>query len=1056
MALAPGQQQITFDTFQREINKAYEQNLGRPADIAGLNYYMGEIASGNKNINEVIADLEYAGSQLAASGQQEYIDPGATYYEPPDEQQQTYIDTRIQAQEQAPVEQMSFEELMQATTEKKEIKNINDLYDVLLDRPIDASGVRAWKKFGSTIEPDEIVDFVRGAIKSGEITSDRASEIVSTYAPEAADLASREFKLTEELRNMYGIVVDTSPTAKYGGRQSDLTTIHSETAKKLAEKGVANLAQLTEATDDRGRRFVVNKDTGESLFQITKDRDTGADKWGGIYGGVKDSANLSIYFDSTGRAVLFPVHEKTKGLAQQLLGRDLAALVEPVATVVGAYYGGPAGAAIGSSLGQLATTGKIEPEKVALAAATTYISSEIASADYATKVGNAMLPTELANSATAKIVGNAVVNSGVSGLIASVTGGNVEQSMVTGAIVGGAIASAPDIANTLMGGEANVKAVADATGLGLRQTQDIIASSIADAVVADAQNRDGFGSALGASLVARGVGTAAANKAVEFVGNNFTQNPEALAVVFNGTKGIAQVATEAAVRGQDVEDAVKFAAPGIVLQAGLSGLEQPQTDADRIAAILEEQLQQGGIPGEGVQVAGADGVSGLFGVPPELEGEISVTEDAIANAQDALEMMPNMSEADRSNLMRFINETQSYLDGLYQQVSRINVGYDMRQFSGDAGGKGYALVGGGGTASVGNAVGWNFIGVDSGGNQQFNVGDEVFTLFVMPNNRPVLASTTSELVFYPDFVENPATAETELVLNPTNVEQVQVDVQEQRPPEPVKLEPGPRAEDEEGATGAEGAAGTPGGATPGTLQEALALELRVLENRLQDAARERQQAAQNLANAVSQRERLSSQGLETALGPDLTEMLDAEIATLEAAERSAAEAESAIGTQIRGIGATQQEEGEEGGRTRPSSEVIGDLVRGGFGDAFPSREGDGTGGVGGGEGSGAGTEGTGPGAGTEGTGLGAGETGTGPGGGGEDGAGGGEESTPLRPVTIFDTPTDRPAAPFASRVTGEALAGILGAKEPLFGGDPDEQRAVWNRRSLRLRRALGL
>jgi hypothetical protein len=46
--------------------------------------------------------------------------------------------------------------------------------------------------------------------------------------------------------------------------------------------------------------------------------------------------------------------------------------------------------------------------------------------------------------------------------------------------------------------------------------------------------------------------------------------------------------------------------------------------------------------------------------------------------------------------------------------------------------------------------------------------------------------------------------------------------------------------------------------------------------------------------------------------------------------------------------------------------------------------------------------------------------------------------------------------PFASRVTGEALAGILGEKEPLFGGDEDEQQAVWNRRSLRLRKALGL
>lgn len=41
------------------------------------------------------------------------------------------------------------------------------------------------------------------------------------------------------------------------------------------------------------------------------------------------------------------------------------------------------------------------------------------------------------------------------------------------------------------------------------------------------------------------------------------------------------------------------------------------------------------------------------------------------------------------------------------------------------------------------------------------------------------------------------------------------------------------------------------------------------------------------------------------------------------------------------------------------------------------------------------------------------------------------------------------------RVTGEAAAGILGEKEPLFGGDEDAQRAVWNRRSLRLRRALG-
>jgi hypothetical protein len=91
----------------------------------------------------------------------------------------------------------------------------------------------------------------------------------------------------------------------------------------------------------------------------------------------------------------------------------------------------------------------------------------------------------------------------------------------------------------------------------------------------------------------------------------------------------------------------------------------------------------------------------------------------------------------------------------------------------------------------------------------------------------------------------------------------------------------------------------------------------------------------------------------------------------------------------------------------------------------------------------------------DGFGPGAGREGEGTGGGGE-GEGGVTDTPPLRPVTIFDSLDGRPAAPFSSRVTGEALAGILGAKEPLFGGDPDEQRAVWNRRSLRLRRALGL
>jgi hypothetical protein len=41
-------------------------------------------------------------------------------------------------------------------------------------------------------------------------------------------------------------------------------------------------------------------------------------------------------------------------------------------------------------------------------------------------------------------------------------------------------------------------------------------------------------------------------------------------------------------------------------------------------------------------------------------------------------------------------------------------------------------------------------------------------------------------------------------------------------------------------------------------------------------------------------------------------------------------------------------------------------------------------------------------------------------------------------------------------VTPEALSGILKEKDPLFGGDEGPQIEDWNRRSLRLRRLLGL
>jgi hypothetical protein len=74
---------------------------------------------------------------------------------------------------------------------------------------------------------------------------------------------------------------------------------------------------------------------------------------------------------------------------------------------------------------------------------------------------------------------------------------------------------------------------------------------------------------------------------------------------------------------------------------------------------------------------------------------------------------------------------------------------------------------------------------------------------------------------------------------------------------------------------------------------------------------------------------------------------------------------------------------------------------------------------------------------------------------------------PLTPTDTEDTfePLDvRPARvgrsrpmSISPRVVGTSpVAAIVGEKEPIFGGEPDPQQEVWNERSLRLRRALGL
>lgn len=160
------------------------------------------------------------------------------------------------------------------------------------------------------------------------------------------------------------------------------------------------------------------------------------------------------------------------------------------------------------------------------------------------------------------------------------------------------------------------------------------------------------------------------------------------------------------------------------------------------------------------------------------------------------------------------------------------------------------------------------------------------------------------------------------------------------------------------------------------------------------------------------------------------------------------------------------------GPTTPGGEGAGGTTGGEGGDLGDTGDGDGEGagdgggvgpGAGGGEGGG---EGGGTGGGTdEGTGPGS-ETGTGggdgpgagPGDGPGEGPGTGGDLTPaiLSLITVPPTTTPPPREAPSTRVTPDALSGILKEKDPLFGGDEGPQIEDWNRRSLRLRRLLGL
>lgn len=240
-------------------------------------------------------------------------------------------------------------------------------------------------------------------------------------------------------------------------------------------------------------------------------------------------------------------------------------------------------------------------------------------------------------------------------------------------------------------------------------------------------------------------------------------------------------------------------------------------------------------------------------------------------------------------------------------------------------------------------------------------------------------------------------------------------------------------------------------------QAAFDKELADLERELSKAEGEAQAAQARQQFVTTQRQRLGQRGRLTGT---LQEQIDAEINNLLDQYEAAQERAGTAATRREGLVAPQQI--RPGGQGISDEEVIRFL---GLGEEEAARYGFELGGgeqVGGGGAGGAGegegvqpTEPTAP---EEAPAEGEMELGGGEGEGAPpEGAVGGRGVISRVTIPGLQERTTRETAQSLSpRVTGEALVGILGEKEPLFGGDEDEQRAVWNRRSLRLRRALGL
>ena len=791
------------------------------------------------------------------------------------------------------------------------------------------------------------------------------------------------------------------------------------------------------------------------------------------------------------------------GLMSAIASASGAAATTSFATTVGQAMGltGTAASVVGGAVIGATIYGAVGADPVT-GAIVGGIGEFAAASNYAEPVGRALGAT---TTSSAIIVGNVAISAALSGLKAAVLDQDVGKSMLAGGVVGGLQAASSDIASTLVGGSENLQQLADSLGFygdrGIAQLQSIITNSLAQGIVAEISGTQQFGEAVVQSLVAGGVSTKVANEVV----SGFKADTPTTRAIFDATRQMTSVAITAQMNNQNIDDALSAAAPGIILQSFKTITTPDKEVLDQIAKEKEEDLVETTPDGEqiGPAVPPSDlvqeptqdvGVDVAGPVSPEilgrlesmpLFGETVVSEQFIDNPDPEIggrlirriQGFRNDGTPYSYDIATFEDGTVVYstvVDGEVQILDArpdlknsafgvgdvqegaaegtgtgapgapavdtgtqppppivdpsFTIGFDLRTYGpGSPTSPNLAVfeIGGGRGTPGGSSTDttFRFVSRDTvTGQETYDVGGKQYNLIILPDKQVLIPTQPSEVVVY---------LERDPVTNLPKMKEVPVT----QVPQEDAVQIAAKVEETSGGapTGEEGAAGGQTGQEPSAPTEAEQLQPGV-----------------------------TPESPAPGTQPDDSQVPFPETVSGEA-EPTIPEGATGGGAQLGG-----EEEPTGGGgigdeiTDEDLLQIIQDeldrLEGAGEGEGAPGEEGEGTGEGEEGEGPGAGEEGEGEGAGGEGIGVGEGE-GAGAGEGGEVAPETPEETATGVPPAIISIGKRLPtrqgeAAPY--RVTGQDESGILGRKQPLFGGDEDLQRAEWNRRSLRLRRLLGL